>query len=97
MASITLKERSVEADVLCIGGGIAGMMAAIRAAELGAKTIIAEKANTMFSGAGATGNDHFLCYIPEVHGKDVEPIVDEFQLGQQGGLRHRSFIREWLL
>ena len=97
MAKVTLKERSVEADVLIIGGGIAGMMAAIRSAELGAKTIVAEKANTMFSGSGATGNDHFLCYIPEVHGADVEPIVDEFQLGQQGGLRHRSFIREWLL
>ena len=66
MAKVNLKERSVEADVLCIGGGIAGMMAAIRAAELGAKTIIAEKANTMFSGAGATGNDHFLERYPAV-------------------------------
>ena len=89
--------RSVEADVLCIGGGIAGLMAAIRAAEVGAKVVVAEKANTMFSGSGATGNDHFLCYIPEVHGPDIEPIVNEFQLGQQGGLRHRSFIQKWLL
>lgn len=97
MANVTMKERLVETDVLCIGGGIAGLMAAIQAAELGAKVVVAEKANTIFSGSGATGNDHFLCYIPEVHGQDVEPIVDEFQLGQQGGLRHRSFIRTWLL
>ncbi|MBW2063991.1 MAG: FAD-binding protein [Deltaproteobacteria bacterium] len=97
MSSTRMTKRTVEADVLCIGGGIAGLMAAIRAAEKGAKTLVAEKANTMFSGSGATGNDHFLCYLPEIHGSDVEPIVEEFQLGQQGGLRHRSFIRTWLL
>lgn len=93
----TLTERLIEADVLIIGGGIAGLMSAIRAAELGAKAVVAEKANTNFSGAGATGNDHFMCYIPEEHGPDVEPIIDEFQLGQQGGLRDRNFIRTWLL
>ena len=74
MATVTMKERSVEADILCIGVGIAGLMAAKRAAELGAKVVVAEKANTLFSGSGATGNDHFLCYIPEEHGPDVEPI-----------------------
>lgn len=96
MATI-LKERLIETDVLIIGGGIAGLMSAIRTAELGVKVVVAEKANTNFSGAGATGNDHFMCYIPEEHGPDVEPIVDEFQLGQQGGLRNRNFIRTWLL
>jgi succinate dehydrogenase/fumarate reductase flavoprotein subunit len=93
----TLKERFINADVLVVGGGIAGLMSAIRAAELGVKVVVAEKANTNFSGAGATGNDHFMCYIPEEHGPDVEPIIDEFQLGQQGGLRDRNFIRTWLL
>jgi len=95
--AITLKERLIETDVLIIGGGIAGLMSAIKAAGLGVKVVVAEKANTNFSGAGATGNDHFMCYIPEEHGPDVEPIIDEFQLGQQGGLRKRNFIRTWLL
>jgi succinate dehydrogenase/fumarate reductase flavoprotein subunit len=31
-----MKEEIVKADVLCIGGGIAGLMAAIRASDLGA-------------------------------------------------------------
>ena len=97
MGVVSMKKRTIDTDVLCIGGGIAGLMAAIRASDLGAKVVVAEKANTNFSGSGATGNDHFLCYIPEIHGSDVEPIIDEFQLGQQGGLRHRSFIRTWLL
>jgi hypothetical protein len=33
---VMVTEEVIEADFLCIGGGIAGLMAAIRAAELGA-------------------------------------------------------------
>ncbi len=62
----------LDCDVCVAGGGTAGMMAAISAAEAGAKVIVAEKANTRRSGAGATGNDHFQCYIPEVHGTREE-------------------------
>lgn len=62
--------KPLECDVLVAGGGSAGMMAAIAAADAGARTIIAEKANTRRSGNGATGNDHFQCYIPEVHGSE---------------------------
>ena len=67
------RKEALECDVLVVGGGTAGMMAAISAAESGAQVILAEKANTRRSGAGATGNDHFQCYIPEVHGS-----FDEF-------------------
>ena len=42
-----MKEETVESDVLCIGGGIAGLMAAIRAGEKGRKVVVAEKANTL--------------------------------------------------
>lgn len=91
-----MKRKTIESDVLCIGGGIAGLMAAIRAAECGSKVLIAEKANILYSGSGGLGNDHFMCYIPEYHGNDVGPLVDEFQRGQQGGLRYRSFISTWL-
>ena len=66
-----MKEEIVETDVLCIGGGPAGLMAAIRASELGAKVVVADKANTVRSGSAATGCDHFAAYIPEVHGPDI--------------------------
>jgi len=72
-----LKEELVETDVLCVGGGIAGLMAAIRARELGAKVIVAEKGNALHSGRGRAGNDHFWCYIPEVHGTDMELFLKE--------------------
>ena len=64
---IPLKEQ-LDADVAVIGGGIAGLMAAIAAADKGAQVVLLDKANTKRSGAGATGNDHFLCWIPEKHG-----------------------------
>jgi succinate dehydrogenase/fumarate reductase flavoprotein subunit len=72
-----MEEQLVECDVLCIGGGIAGTMAAIRAAELGANVVIAEKGNARYSGCGRSGNDHFETYIPEIHGSDKEDFIDE--------------------
>jgi succinate dehydrogenase/fumarate reductase flavoprotein subunit len=39
---MTLTE-TIETDVLCIGGGVAGLMAAIRAAESGANVVVAER------------------------------------------------------
>lgn len=57
-------------DFLIVGGGVAGLMAAIPAAKSGAKVIIAEKADTRRSGSGANGNDHYHCYIPQCHGAD---------------------------
>ncbi|MBW1997099.1 MAG: NAD(P)/FAD-dependent oxidoreductase, partial [Deltaproteobacteria bacterium] len=51
-----MKMERVESDVLCVGGGIAGLMGAIRAGELGASVVIAEKGNTLYSGSGRAGN-----------------------------------------
>jgi len=72
-----VEEEIVKTDVLCVGGGIAGLMAAIRASELGAKVIVAEKGNALHSGRGRAGNDHFETYIPEVHGIDMEAWINE--------------------
>ena len=71
-------------DVLVVGGGIAGLSAAISARASGVGVLIAEKANTLRSGSGATGNDHFLCYIPEKHGPDVSVIVKELHQSMMG-------------
>ncbi len=70
-------EERMETDVLCIGGGIAGLMAAIRAAEAGASVVVAEKGNVEYSGCGRMGNDHFETHIPEVHGPDREAWIEE--------------------
>lgn len=67
----------VSTDVLCVGGGIAGLMAAIRAAEVGANVVVAEKGNVLYSGCGRMGNDHFETHIPEVHGEDRDAWIEE--------------------
>ena len=49
----------IEADLLIVGGGIGGLMAAISAAQSGCKNVVVmEKMHARRSGSGATGNDH---------------------------------------
>ena len=93
---IEIDKHPIECDVLIGGGGIAGLMAAIGAARAGARVVIAEKAHAHRSGAGATGNDHFLCYIPEKHGDDMEPILKELLQSQIGGFHDVPLARKFL-
>lgn len=88
-----MEREMLEADVLCVGGGPAGLMAAIHASELGAKVVVAEKGNTLRSGAAATGNDHFNCFLPERHG-EIGPIVSARM--RMGGIRNREIARAQL-
>jgi succinate dehydrogenase/fumarate reductase flavoprotein subunit len=66
------KEREIETDVLVIGGGIAGCWAAISAARNGAKVALVEKGNTIRSGAGGPGCDHW-CNAPANPLSNVDP------------------------
>lgn len=91
-----MKEEWVKSDVLCVGGGIAGLTAAIRASELGAKVIVAEKGNTLYSGSARVGTDHFRCYIPEVHGLDPKPIMEEYRRNHAIGMKHKDFADLWI-
>ena len=86
----------IETDVLVVGGGIAGLMAAIRAAQEGVRVLVAEKANTNRSGSGATGNDHFCCYIPEIHGGDIAPILREYKNSLVGGYADDALATQFL-
>lgn len=91
--------KRIDTDVLCVGGGIAGLMGAIRAAELGARVVIAEKGNAKYSGSGRAGNDHFWAYIPEYHGDDVDLFIKETMYGQLGYLLSGlspKVVRTWV-
>ena len=55
------EQREIDADVLVLGGGIAGCWAAISAAKKGAKVALVEKGATIRSGAGGPGCDHWCC------------------------------------
>ena len=58
-----MEQKKIEADVLVIGGGLAGCFAAIKAAEEGVKVVVFDKGNIKRSGNGATG----LHRIPLIH------------------------------
>ncbi|AFV10719.1 fumarate reductase/succinate dehydrogenase-like protein [Thermacetogenium phaeum DSM 12270] len=53
------KENRIKADVLVIGGGIAGCMAAIAAARKRLKVVLVEKGASKRSGSAGSGCDHW--------------------------------------
>lgn len=56
--AIEKNREPIKVDVLIVGGGIAGLMAAICAAEKGVSVFVAEMADTKRSGCG--GNTKIL-------------------------------------
>ena len=54
------EESVIGADVLVLGGGIAGCHAAINARRRGARVVVVEKEATKWSGNGGAGVDHWL-------------------------------------
>ncbi len=60
------KESTRSADVLVIGGGLAGCHAAISAANRGAKVVVLDKAPVIRSGSAGAGIDHWhdVCTCP---------------------------------
>lgn len=58
-----------EADVLVVGGGVAGLMAAIAAAEKGARVLVAEKADSRRSGSGAAAMIISAAIFPNATGR----------------------------
>jgi len=94
------EENEITADVLILGGGIAGCHAAINAARRGMKVAIVEKAATKRSGAGGAGVDHWqaactnpCCKIsPEEYTKAV---IDNFAGYDCGPLRYIHCKESW--
>ena len=66
------EEQEIETDVLVIGGGIAGCWAAISAARTGVRVALLEKGDTVRSGAGGPGCDHW-CVVPANPHSKVDP------------------------
>jgi len=86
---------SLETDVLIIGGGLAGCMAAIKASEYGVSVTIAEKANTLASGCAGSGIDHMWAYIPPVHekmGYTLEDLIESHTKGIANGFINGNLI-----
>jgi len=72
------KTHRVSADVVIIGGGTAGLNAAMAAAQSGAKVLVVDKAHIMRSGAIAGGIDHFFAYMNTGPSWDTRETYLEF-------------------
>src|SRR5512137_2500782 len=76
------KENEVSADVLVLGGGIAGCHAAISAAKRGAKVAVVDKGAVIRSGLGGAGVDHWhlACTNPcsKITPAEMMEIVEGF-------------------
>jgi adenylylsulfate reductase subunit A len=59
----SMKEERLQTDILIIGGGVAGLNAALTAREAGMDVVILDKAVIERSGHTAGGIDHFGAYL----------------------------------
>ncbi len=75
------EEHRITADVLVIGGGIAGCHAAIHAARRGASVAIVDKASIRRSGSGGAGVDHW----GGAHTNPCSRTTPEEAMEQSGG------------
>ena len=92
----SLKVIPVETDVLVIGGGLAGCMAAIKASEEeGIRVTLVDKSNTIRSGCAASGIDHTWAYIPPVHekmGYTIDDMAEDHRQGTAYGFFRRDLF-----
>ena len=60
------KIQTIETDLVIVGGGVAGCLAALGAAEVGAKVVVCEKGGIIErSGSIAAGVDHYIAILEE--------------------------------
>ena len=94
------KETRVSADVLVLGGGIAGCHAALSAARRGASVIMVEKGGARRSGQGGAGVDHWqaACTNPcsTTSPEDyTHAVIDGFDGYDCGPLRYTQCRESW--
>src|SRR5947207_2288887 len=84
--------RYIDADVLVVGGGFAGLWAALRAAERGAQVVLADKGYVSRTGCSPISGGVTTAPFPS---DDLDPWVREFV--QHGGyLADQDWTRQML-
>ena len=86
------KTISIDADVLVIGGGLAGCSAGIAAARRGQRVVVCDKAPIKKSGCGGAGMDHWNTVLEN---PDSPMSTEEnIENGRDTGMCHRDYIAE---
>lgn len=84
----------VKTDLLIVGGGVAGLNAALTAAEAGLKIVITDKACIERSGNIAGGVDHFLAYLETGPEWDTRDAYLEFTARSNRGATDLSIVEK---
>jgi len=82
-------------DVCVVGAGLAGCMAAVRAAELNLDVLLVDKSHPERSGCAGTGLDHIWGYFPEIQseeGVSLDEMVEDHIQNVAQGLVHKNMI-----
>ena len=82
------QETRLQADVLVLGGGMAGCFAAIGAARTGAKVVLLEKGATARSGAAGAGCDHWESAATNPCSKVTPEDLTEAMIRAHGGFNN---------
>lgn len=85
------KVNHVEADVVVVGGGLAGASAGIAAARCGAKVAVVDKAPIKRSGCGGAGMDHWNTVLSNPYSPMT--VEENLDLGSTAGRQgHRDYV-----
>jgi len=93
MSKVEIQEHSC--DICVVGGGLAGCMAAVRAAQLSDDVILVDKSNPERSGCAGTGLDHIWGYFPEVQSREgvsLEQMVEDHIQNVAQGLVNKAVL-----
>jgi succinate dehydrogenase/fumarate reductase flavoprotein subunit len=93
MKNLEIQEHSC--DICVVGGGLAGCMAGVRAAELKDEVILVDKSNPERSGCAGTGLDHIWGYFPEVQSREgvsLEQMVQDHVENVAQGLVNKQML-----
>ncbi|MDP2663105.1 MAG: FAD-dependent oxidoreductase [Dehalococcoidia bacterium] len=89
---MALDRPDLSCDVLVIGGGLAGCMAALNAREKGASVILIEKSAVQRSGSAASGLDHARGVYPVDGTGTPDEFADSF-MRQSDGMASWKLLR----
>ena len=89
-----IEEIRVQSDLLVVGGGVAGLNAALSAAAAGIKVFVADKANIEHSGNIAGGVDHFLAYLETGAQWDTQEAYLDFTANSSRGATVLDVVKQ---
>ncbi|MFC1533630.1 FAD-dependent oxidoreductase [Thermodesulfobacteriota bacterium] len=89
-----MEDKYLKTDILIIGGGAAGLNAALSAREMGRDVVIMDKAVINRSGHSAGGIDHFCAYLNTGPEWDTREAYLEFTLKSARGVTDLSVVEK---